>query len=68
MVYDDQLADRIRALVAGETGLTEKMSGGLASLAGGNMASAATAPPRESGLTFISTALRNSSPSPVDRD
>ncbi len=58
MSYDEQLAGRIRALAAGEPGLTEKkMFGGLAFLAGGNMASAATAParhaPRESGLTCI---------------
>lgn len=43
MAYDEQLADRIRALVAGEAGVTEqKMFGGLAFLIGGNMAVAAS--------------------------
>jgi TfoX/Sxy family transcriptional regulator of competence genes len=43
MAYDEELADRIRALVAGEPGLTEqKMFGGLAFLIGGNMAIAAS--------------------------
>jgi len=43
MPYDEQLADRIRALVAGEEGLTEqKMFGGLAFLVNGNMAVAAS--------------------------
>ena len=43
MAYDEDLADRIRALVAGEAGLTEKkMFGGLAFLIGGNMAVAAS--------------------------
>ncbi len=43
MAYDEDLADRIRALVAGEAGLTEKkMFGGLAFLVGGNMAVAAS--------------------------
>ena len=41
--YDEDLADRIRELVAGEAGLTEqKMFGGLAFLIGGNMAVAAS--------------------------
>jgi TfoX/Sxy family transcriptional regulator of competence genes len=41
--YDETLADRIRELVAGESGLTEKkMFGGLAFLIGGNMAIAAS--------------------------
>ena len=41
MAYDEALAGRIRALVAGETGLSEqKMFGGLAFLVGGNMPSA----------------------------
>jgi TfoX/Sxy family transcriptional regulator of competence genes len=41
--YDEGLADRIRELVAGESGLTEKkMFGGLAFLIGGNMAVAAS--------------------------
>lgn len=43
MAYDEDLADRIRELVAEEAGLTEKkMFGGLAFLIGGNMAIAAS--------------------------
>jgi TfoX/Sxy family transcriptional regulator of competence genes len=43
MAYDEDLADRIRELVAGEPRLTEqKMFGGLAFLIGGNMAVAAS--------------------------
>ena len=43
MAYDEDLADRIREQVAGESGLTEqKMFGGLAFLIGGNMAIAAS--------------------------
>jgi TfoX/Sxy family transcriptional regulator of competence genes len=43
MAYDEELAARIRELVAGEPGLTEqKMFGGLAFLIGGNMAIAAS--------------------------
>ena len=43
MAYDQDLADRIRELVAGEANLTEmKMYGGLAFLIGGNMAVAAS--------------------------
>ncbi len=43
MPYDEDLADRIRSLLAGEPGITEKkMFGGLAFLAGGNMAVAAS--------------------------
>ncbi len=43
MPYDEELAQRIRALVAPERGLTEKkMFGGLAFLVGGNMAIAAS--------------------------
>lgn len=38
MAYDEHLADRVRELVAGEPGVTEKkMFGGLAFLIGGNM-------------------------------
>src|SRR4029077_2030790 len=45
MAYDEDLADRIRELVAGEKDLTEqKMFGGLAFLIGGNMAVAASGP------------------------
>ncbi len=43
MAYDEHLAERIRELVAGDTGVTEKkMFGGLAFLIGGNMAIAAS--------------------------
>ena len=43
MAYDEDLADRIRELVADEPYLTEKkMFGGLAFLVGGNMAVAAS--------------------------
>lgn len=43
MVYDEELADRLRELVGSESDLTEqKMFGGLAFLVGGNMAVAAS--------------------------
>jgi hypothetical protein len=43
MAYDEELAERIRELLAGEVGLSErKMFGGLAFLIGGNMAVAAS--------------------------
>jgi TfoX/Sxy family transcriptional regulator of competence genes len=43
VAYDEQLAERIRELVAGERGVVEqKMFGGLAFLVGGNMAIAAS--------------------------
>jgi len=43
VAYDEELAGRIRELLAGEPGLTEqKMFGGLAFLIGGNMAVAAS--------------------------
>jgi hypothetical protein len=43
VAYDEDLAERIRVLVAGESGLTEKkMFGGLAFLIDGNMAIAAS--------------------------
>ena len=43
MAYDEELAERIRALLGDRTGLSEKkMFGGLAFLAGGNMAIAAS--------------------------
>jgi TfoX/Sxy family transcriptional regulator of competence genes len=43
VAYDEELADRIRELVAGEPNVTEqKMFGGLAFLIGGNMAVAAS--------------------------
>ncbi|HEX4719204.1 MAG TPA: TfoX/Sxy family protein [Thermoleophilaceae bacterium] len=43
MAYDEDLANRIRELVAGEPGVSEKkMFGGLAFLIGGNMAVAAS--------------------------
>jgi TfoX/Sxy family transcriptional regulator of competence genes len=43
MAYDEELADRIRSLVAGEHAVTEqRMFGGLAFLVNGNMAVAAS--------------------------
>jgi hypothetical protein len=43
VAYDEELADRVRALIGGQAGLTEqKMFGGLAFLVGGNMAVAAS--------------------------
>ena len=43
MAYDEELADRIREVVEGEPGLTEKaMFGGLAFLVGGHMAVSAS--------------------------
>ena len=43
MAYDEDLANRIRELLAGEPGVTEqKMFGGLAFLIGGHMAVAAS--------------------------
>lgn len=43
MAYDEELADRIRELLAGDPDVTEqKMFGGLAFLIGGNMAVAAS--------------------------
>jgi TfoX/Sxy family transcriptional regulator of competence genes len=43
MAYDEELAQRIRALVAAEAALTErKMFGGLGFMIGGNMAVAAS--------------------------
>ena len=43
MAYDEELAERVRELVEGEAGLTEKkMFGGLAFLVGGNMSVAAS--------------------------
>lgn len=43
MAYEEELADRIRALLGGRAGLSEqKMFGGLAFLIGGNMAIAAS--------------------------
>jgi len=43
VAYDEDLADRIRGLVATQRGVTEKkMFGGLAFLVGGNMAIAAS--------------------------
>ena len=43
MAYDEDLANRIRELIAGEAAVTEKkMFGGLAFLIGGNMAVAAS--------------------------
>ena len=43
MAYDEELADRIRELIAGEAGLSEmKMFGGLAFLIDGNMSVSAS--------------------------
>jgi TfoX/Sxy family transcriptional regulator of competence genes len=43
VAYDEELAERIRALLADEPGVTERrMFGGLAFLIGGNMAVAAS--------------------------
>jgi TfoX/Sxy family transcriptional regulator of competence genes len=43
MAYDEELAERVRELVVGESALSEKkMFGGLAFLVGGNMAVAAS--------------------------
>jgi TfoX/Sxy family transcriptional regulator of competence genes len=43
MAYDEELANRIRELIAGEAGVTEqRMFGGLAFLIGGNMSVAAS--------------------------
>jgi TfoX/Sxy family transcriptional regulator of competence genes len=43
MAYDEDLANRIRELIGGEPGVTEKkMFGGLAFLVGGNMSVAAS--------------------------
>ena len=43
MAYDEDLADRIRAVIGAEPGITEKkMFGGLAFLVGGHMAVAAS--------------------------
>lgn len=43
MAYDEELADRVRALLSGEDGVTERrMFGGLAFLLDGNMAVAAS--------------------------
>jgi TfoX/Sxy family transcriptional regulator of competence genes len=67
VAYDEQLADRIRALLEGEAGLTErKMFGGLAFLIGGNMAVAASgqggllvrADPESSDGLLTSTGVR----------
>ncbi|MGB2873862.1 MAG: TfoX/Sxy family protein [Gaiellaceae bacterium] len=67
MAYDEELAGRIRELVAGESGLTEKkMFGGLAFLVGGNMAVAASGQggvlvrvdPAESDLLVATTKAR----------
>ena len=42
MAYDEDLADRIRAMLAGEPVVEKKMFGGLAFLLGGNMSVAAS--------------------------
>jgi hypothetical protein len=67
MAYDEELANRLRELVAGEPGLSEqKMFGGLAFLIGGNMAVAASgqggllvrADPDESDTLVATTTAR----------
>lgn len=67
MAYDEDLADRMRELLAGEDTLTErKMFGGLAFLIGGNMAVAASgqggllvrADPASSDTLIASTSAR----------
>jgi hypothetical protein len=67
MAYDEELADRIRDLLGGESGLTEKkMFGGLAFLIGGNMAVAASSQggvlvrvdPAQSGRLIATTNAR----------
>src|SRR5215471_2502007 len=67
MAYDTDLADRIRELLSGERGVTEKrMFGGLAFLIGGNMAIAASgqggllvrADPAESEKLVATTSAR----------
>ena len=42
MAYDEELAERIRTLLAGQAVTEKKMFGGLAFLVGGNMAVAAS--------------------------
>jgi TfoX/Sxy family transcriptional regulator of competence genes len=42
MAYDEDLADRIRELLSGQTYTEKKMFGGLAFLVGGNMSVAAS--------------------------
>ena len=67
MAYDEQLADRIRGLIADEPALAEqKMFGGLAFLVSGNMAVAASGrggilvrvDPEESDALVASSAAR----------
>jgi TfoX/Sxy family transcriptional regulator of competence genes len=67
VAYDEELAGRIRQLIAGEHGLTEQtMFGGLAFLLGGNMAIAASGQggllvrvdPAESDALVASTGAR----------
>jgi TfoX/Sxy family transcriptional regulator of competence genes len=67
VAYDEELADRIRELIGGETRLAEqKMFGGLAFLIGGNMAVAASGQggllvrvdPDESDALVASTSAR----------
>ena len=68
MAYDEDLAERVRELVASQSGVTEqKMFGGLAFLIGGNMAIAASGQggvmvrvdPAESDKLVASTNARN---------
>ena len=56
MAYDEELADRIRELLAGERGVTEKrMFGGLAFLVDGKLAIAASG---QGGVLAASTPRR----------
>jgi len=68
MAYDEELANRIRELVGGQSEVTEKkMFGGLAFLIGGNMAVAASGQggvmvrvdPEQSDKLVVSTNARN---------
>jgi len=67
MPYDEELAARIRAIVAGEPALTDKkMFGGIAFVTGGNMAVAASGhsglmgrvDPAQSGMLISATPAR----------
>jgi TfoX N-terminal domain len=74
VAYEERLADRIRALVSGERGLTEKkMFGGLAFLIGGHMAVAASGqggvmvrvdPEMLTGITSAEVAVMRGRPMP----
>ncbi len=64
MVYDEVLAQRVRELIARETGLSErKIFGGLAFLIGGNMAVAASG---QGGLLVRVDPAQSDAGRPVD--